>query len=169
MIISKKTKAFSLIELVIYVSLSSIIFLAITSFSQSMTKTKTETKVINEVENQGAEIIQIITQAIRNAENINLPSQNSSGSLLSLNFLENNKNPTIFYLLDQGLVMEEGSSGAISLTNNLITISNLEFNNLSLNQTPGIIQIKFTLKYNGPLNAGEYTYEKNFYNSASLR
>lgn len=109
-------------------------------FLQSRVKNQT----ISEVEQQGNQVMQRITQAGRNATSINFTSA---------------------FDLSAGTIREN----TIALTNSRVVASNLTFQNLSRAGTPGTIRIQFTITHVNPQGQIEYDFSKTFYGSASLR
>src|SRR3989344_8594659 len=82
----RETKnGFTLVELLLYVAISSVILLVTSLFLSVLLESRIKSQVIAEVEQQGAQVMQIMTQSIRNAETINSPAQGVSGASLSIN------------------------------------------------------------------------------------
>ena len=165
----KKNKGFTLIELIIYISLSSMMLLSITLFAKMILQVRTKNQVMMEVEQQGIQITQILTHAIRNAENIIQPTPPNINSNLILDMLNVSEDPTVFSLDNNVINIQEGVSGQINLSNSRIEVQDLTFQNFSRANTPGIISFSFTLNYNNQSSKPEYNYSKIFYGSISLR
>lgn len=164
-----KQKGFTLIELLLYVATSSMMLLVTTFFLQSILESRIKNQTIAEVEQQGLQTMQVITQTIRNATTINSPGAGSSAALLSLDTYTVGNNPTLFDIGSGAIRIKEGAAGAIPLTNARVTASALSFQNLSRASTPGTIRITFTLTHINPSGKNEYTFSKTFYSDASLR
>lgn len=162
-------KAFTLIEMILYVSLVSTMLFVIVSFLSLILQSRIKNQSIAEVDQQGIQVMQIVTQTIRNAIQINSPSLGASGSSLSINVVSAPNNPTIFDLSSGTIRITEGASSPVSLTSNRITASNLTFQNLSPNSTGGSIRITFTLSQKNPGSKNEYDFTKTFYDTATLR
>lgn len=137
-------KGFTLIELLLYVSIAAIILLITSVFLAGLLQSRVKNQTVAEVEGQGLQVMQIITQAGRNAADVNFTSA---------------------FSLSGGVILENG----IALTNSRVTASSLTFQNLSRTDTPGTIRIEFTLAHANPENRNEYSYEKTFIGSATLR
>ena len=162
-------KGFTLIELLLYVGIASSILLVSTLFLQTLLESRVKNQTIAEVEQQGLQVIQIITQTIRNAETITSPTIGSSAASLTLDVIAASDDPTVFDLLGGAIRITEGVGSPIVLTNSRVTASALNFQNLSRADTPGIVRISFTLTHVNPAGRQEYDFEKTFYASASLR
>jgi len=162
-------KGFTLIELLLYISLISVIVAILSTFLVLMINFQQKQQVINKIEQQGLQITQLITQTIRNAENINTPSNNSSDSELSLKMKTKSDNPTIFSINQNTIQITEGKTKPIPLQSSEIIIQNLIFKNLSLKNTSGSIQISFDLIYQNPDNLSTLDYRKTFRSTANIR
>ena len=126
-------------------------------------------QTIGEVEQQGAQVAQAITQTLRNADVINAPTQGNSAATLSLNTYTGANNPTIFDLSAGTIRVTEGAGVPTALSNARVVASVLNFQNLSQPDTPGIVRFSFLLTHINPSGRNEYNFSKTFYASASLR
>ncbi len=160
---------FTLVELLLYVGISSTLLLVTSLFLGMMLEARVKNQTISEVEGQGTQVMQIITQTIRNAENITSPSVGVSGVSLTLNVVDTLDDPTIFDLASGAIRIKEGAGANIPLTNSHVTVSALSFQNLSRASTPGIVRVSFTITYVNPEGRKEYDFSKTFHGSASLR
>ena len=165
----KACAGFTLIELLLYVGIASIMLLITSLFLSTLLQSRIKNQTISEVEQQGLQVMQIITQATRNAENISTPSIGASASSLTLEVLTGANDPTVFDLSGSTISITEGASSAILLTNSRVTASGLTFQNLSRSATPGTVRIQFTLTHVNPEGRNEYDFSRTFYGSASLR
>ncbi|HLD30985.1 MAG TPA: prepilin-type N-terminal cleavage/methylation domain-containing protein [Patescibacteria group bacterium] len=165
----KYSSGFTIVELLLYVAISSVMLLTISLFLQTLLESKIKNQTVAEVEQQGLQAMQMITQTARNADAINSPARGASASLLSINTYIINNNPTIFDLFGGAIRVKEGVVAAVPLTNSRVIASALDFQNLSRADTPGTIRIQFTLTHINPENKNEYDFSKTFIGSASLR
>lgn len=165
----KANKAFTLIELIIYIALLSIMLLGITSFIKTTLQTRARNQVIAEVEQQGVQVMQILSQTIRNAESIIFPGLGSNASTLILDVVNPIVDPTTFSLFNNSISIQEGGGSLIALNNSRIEVQNLIFQNFSRLDTPGLVKFNFTLIYKNQSVRPEYNYSKTFYGSAALR
>ena len=79
------------------------------------------------------------------------------------------KNPTVFDLSGGVLRVTEGAGAAIALTAADVTVTSLQFSNVSYAATPGSVRIRMAVKRTNPENRQEYAFEKTFYSSANIR
>ena len=164
-----KQKGFTLIELLLYVGISSVMLLAISVFLSTLLQSRIKNQTIAEVGQQGLQVMQLITQTVRNADVLNSPLQGASASSLSLNTYTAGNNPTVFDLSGGAIRITEGATAAVILSNTRVTASALTFQNLSRANTPGTIRIQFTITHVNTEGRNEYQYTKTFVGSATLR
>ncbi len=164
-----RQNGFTLIELILYIGLASIILLTTSAFLGTLLESRIKNTTVAEVEGQGVQVMQIMTQTVRNSENINSPSTGASSPTLSLNVIDSGNDPTIFDLSAGTIRIKEGSDPVISLTNSRVQVSNLVFRNLSRASTPGTIEVRFTISHINPENKNVYNYSKTFIGVASVR
>ena len=165
----KDNKGFTLLELILYVSIAGAILLVTSIFLSTLLQSRIKNQTVSEVEHQGMQVMQLITQTIRNAESITFPTQGASGSSLTIDVVDSLDDPTTFDFLSGVIRITEGAGGAIDLTNSRISASGFSFQNLSKAGTDGTIRIIFTLTHINPEGRNEYDFSKIFYGSACLR
>lgn len=165
----KKHQGFTLIELVLYIGIVSIILTTVTSLLIAIFSARSKSQTVSEVEQNGNVAIQIISQVLRNATSINTPTQGNSGSSLSINVTDSAKSPTVFDISNGVLRITEGTSQPVNLTSNRITVSNLTVKNLSAGSSFQTAKVNFTVSYINPSGRNEYTYQENFYFSGTLK
>jgi prepilin-type N-terminal cleavage/methylation domain-containing protein len=104
-------RGFTLIELLLYVSIVSSLLLAITGFFTFTLESRIKNQSITEVNQQGALIMDHITQTIRNATAITSPAVGSTGSSLTLTVPTAGLSPTIFDVSGGSTVMGYNADG----------------------------------------------------------
>lgn len=160
---------FTLIESILYVSVVSVIVLVISMFFLTLKKSEIKNQAIAEVEQQGVMVMLILEQIIRNSEGINSPTVGNSSQSLSMNVVDSDDDPTVFSVTDNVFGIKRGSGEVVPITSPSVSVSNVVFENLSKNETNGLIRIEFKLSYTGDELRNEYEYSKFFYGSSSLR
>lgn len=164
------SKGFTLLELLLYIAIVGSLLIAITGFYAMVAESRIKNQTISEVNQQGAAVMETITQAIRNANAITSPAAGASGPTLNLAMPTAGVNPTIFDLSGGGAVQIKEGIGAITpLTASNIQISNLIFKNLSRVGTPGVVQVTFTVSRVSSSGRNEYQHQKTFTSTAALR
>lgn len=164
-----KQKSFSLIEILLYISMVSIIILAISTLLAMILNARIKTETMLEVESQGQFLVETITKSINEAQSVNLPAAATTGDSLSLATNDVNTTPTVYALSSGALTIAEGALPNEKLTNSKITVSNLNFTNTqNAGSTSGAIQVNFTISFNNTSNRNEYDYQKTFQTTASI-
>lgn len=170
MVTVRTQKGFTLVEMILYVSICSILLVTISVFLSFLLGARVRSQAMNEVNQQGFQIMSLMTQTIRNGRSIQVPGIGISSSTLSLTTGDPLLNPTVFNVSSTTLYIVEGSKAPISLTNSRIKISNLLFQNVSSDSsTEKIIRISYTIDYNSTSGRSEYAFSKTFSGSATLR
>lgn len=170
MITLRSQKGFTLVELILYVSICSILLLTISSFLSFLLGARVRSQAITEVNQQGFQVMSLITQTIRNGRSIQVPSIGTSSSTLSITTGNALLNPTIFNLSSTTLQIKEGSKTAVPLINSRVRLSDLTFQNVSsASSTEKIIRISYTIDYVNQGGRSEYSFTKSFSGSATLR
>ena len=164
--ILKNNRGFTLIELLLYTVIAAGLLLSITAMIALLTQSRVKNKTISTIEQQGVQILQIISQEIRNSSAITSPPNGSGGTTLQLQNISGQN--TIFNLTSTTL-RETKLGQIIPLSSNNIIVNNLEFLNLTSDNAHNSVKIKFTLNYNNTAGRIEYNYSQNFYGSATLR
>lgn len=162
-------KAFTLIEVLLYLSLSSIIVLIIASMWVTVTETRDRSEAMSTVNAEGQQLINTITQVIRNANSINTPTTGASGTSLSLAMGTPAINPTIIALSGSNVTLTEGATPAVTLNSQRVTVGALTFRNLTRPASSGVVRIELTLNYVNTTGKPSLNYSETFYATASLR
>lgn len=160
---------FTLIELLLYVSIVSVFLLSLSAFLFMLLEARIKNQTIAEVDQQGLQVMHVITQATRNAEDITSPVAGASASAMTLDVVTAVADPTVIDLAGGVIQITEGAGSAVALTNSRVTVTDLTVQNLSRTATPGTVQIQFTLTHTNPTGRSEYAYTKTFIGSATLR
>lgn len=165
----KKEKGFTLIELLLYISIASVIVFTTVYLFQFTLQSRVKNQTIAEVEQQGSQVMQLITQTVRNANTINSPTIGGNGTSLSLTVVDGANSPTFFDLSSGVVRIKEGTGATINLTSSRVSVTNLNFQNLSRAGTPNTIRVEFTITYTDSSGRNEYDFTKTFYGSTGLR
>lgn len=160
---------FTLVELLLYAAVVSTAVLALSALLLINLQAQIKNQTIAEVNQQGTQVMQIITQAIRNSEGITSPVAGASSSSLSLDVVLGASDPTVFDLSSGTVRITEGAESAIPLTNSSVAVSALNFQNLSRSGTFGTVRVQFTITHVNPEGRNEYDYSRDFVGSATVR
>lgn len=162
-------KGFTLIETLIYVSILSLMLTVIVSFALSLNSFRKQTQFMLEINDQGSSAMRLLTQTIRDGRAINAPVVGATAQALSISTSATATNPTVFTESNGTLYITEGSGNMIALTNDKVRFTNFTITNVSHENTPGILEIRFTLGA-ASTTASQWTeYTADFYGSAAMR
>jgi type II secretory pathway pseudopilin PulG len=163
-------KGFTLVEMILYVSVCSILLLTISTFLSFLLGARIRSQAITEVNQQGFRAMNMMALTVRNGRSVETPLVGDTTSSLSLTTKDSLLNPTIFDVASGTLRIKEGSGVPIPLTNSRVVISNLSFQNLSATTSSDrIIRISFTIDYGNISGKDEYSFTKTFIESATMR
>lgn len=165
----QRSQGFTLIELIIYLSLVSVFISGAVLFAWDIIYGRVKSQTQQEVNQNLRLASKRITYQIRNASEINF----LGGSILSLAAIDSFRDPTIFDLSAGRLRIGFGSSGPCpvaspcNLTSNEVTVSNLVFTDLSSGSNSKNIQ--FTITIASTADRSEWQKSQTYTTSVELR
>ena len=121
----KNQEGFSLVELLVYISITTVTLLILTSFVIDVTKNAARTKITKEVQQNARLLISKITQEVRTATNIdgtNSVFDSDHGKLT----LIKNTGPVSFYWQDNEVYYDKDLN-VDALSNNKVRVTKLNF------------------------------------------
>ena len=152
--LNRNPLGFTLIELILYMSIVSIIIGALVPFAWNIIEGSSKSSVQQEVSSQARFVSEKIKYEIRNASSINSPAAGASAATLNLN-----SSPTTIIDLSSGKVRisKDGGSSYVNLNSNDTLVSGLTFTSYtsSDNKTKHI-QFTFTIDDTGTSGRQEY-------------
>lgn len=165
-----KNKGFSLVETLLYVTIVSMVLFSIVFLLSFLTSTRVKNATIYDVNSQGAYVMQLMVNTVRNADSIDFPLASATSSTLSLTVSDGMLSPTVFDVASGTLRIKEGASNPIPLTNSHVTVSSLTFQTIApASSVDKTVKVSFTISYNNPNNRGEMEFIQTFSGSATLR
>ncbi|MBP9866457.1 MAG: prepilin-type N-terminal cleavage/methylation domain-containing protein [Candidatus Pacebacteria bacterium] len=163
-------KGFSLVEMILYVAISSFVLLSLSLFLTSLLGSRVKNQSISDVNDQGLQVMQMITHTIRNARSVDFPVIGATSTSLSLTVVDPLLSPTVFDIASGTIRIKEGSSDPIPLTNSHVAVSSFIFQNISsISSLDRIVRISFTVDHVNNNARNENSFTKNFIGSATLR
>ena len=141
----KLNNGFTLVEMLLYVAIFGVMVVAFVTFSKSLVNNRMQSQRLFEVNDQGEAALKIITQTLRNADQVNSPTTGNTGSSLSVDTVSSSTNPTVFSLVDGVLNIKEGSGDLVPLTNGQVVVSDFVVTNLSRSGTTNAVKVSFKL------------------------
>ncbi|MFH1423363.1 MAG: prepilin-type N-terminal cleavage/methylation domain-containing protein [Candidatus Nealsonbacteria bacterium] len=162
-------KGFTLIEILIYIAVLTMIILAVLSFLIWAIKSHNKVGAMLEVSDSGYRVMEIITHEIRGAKSVYTPT--SSITQLSLETLRSlspgEETGYVDFYLCEGvtLCLKQESGDSIALTPDNIEVSRLEFIQIATSS----VQIDLEINHKNPQNRPEYQASINLISTVSLR
>ena len=156
---NQKKRGFSLFELLIYISVLSIIVVVISSILISFSNSNARSQAISEVNSSVRFASELLRQDLKNASSISVPATGNSSSTLTL--VRNGV--TIVYDTASGILRrKEGAASAVNITNSNIvvgtpTFTRIENTNVVFNSTNISIKINMTFSYNSAVSTLVYS------------
>ncbi len=158
-------QGFTLVELLLYVFIASIILLSVVSLVALLIQSRVKNQTVSLIEQQGAQIIQLVTQEINNAKVINSPAVGSEAAVLQ--FQDMNGQIEQISLTSTTLFLNKNSKDYF-LNPTTIQVSNWQVKNLGV-PSHDSIKIQFDLNYNNLSGLNQYSYSETFYATANIR
>ena len=156
----------SLIELILFLTIFSIVGMAVLPILFSSTENRMLQQTIAVVEQNGAFALQAISLHVHNAERVIAPLPGQSGSVLVLKASSGAINPTIIGINSGSLVIAERLTRQ-DVTSSQVGIQNFKVRNTSVSSSRQSIQVSFqmirTIRLQSP-----HTYVKTFETSITL-
>lgn len=162
----KKDQGFTLVELILYITIVVIILSALIPFALDVVGSGAKSSVQEEVTANARYISERIKYEIRNATTINSVTSSS----LSLATSVPATNPTVIDLSGSNIRITQGSGSPIILNSNMVSISGLTFTNfISADTKTKNIQFVFTTSSNSSSARQEYQDSVTVEGDAELR
>lgn len=166
---TRHVRGFTLVELLLYIALTTIMVGTTSVFLFLTLQVRIKNQIINEVEQQGQQAMQRITQVVRNAVTLTSPSIGASGSSVTLTVTPPGNSSTVFDLSAGVLRIAEGAGSPVALTNARVTASALTFTNTSRSAASEDLRVQFTLTSVNSSGRNEYDFTKTFTTTAHVR
>lgn len=147
----KKIDGFSLIELLLYVAVISVVISAVVGFGSWAIQVGTKTKVNSEVVNNARLAMDTMVYEIKKAHSVYTPTSvfnvhPGQLSLEQLNATTTESSSFIdFFLCDQALCLKREGASAITITSSQVRITNLVFKQILNSASAPSIQIMFSV------------------------
>ena len=163
--IHQDNQGFTLLELLLYVFVASGILLSIVALVAVLIQSRVKNQTISTVEQQGSQIIQLVTQEINNAKIITAPAVGSSSAILQ--FQDTNGQSEQLSVVSSTLFLNKNNKDYF-LNPSTIKVSNWQVTNLGI-ASHDSIKIQFDLNYNNLAGLNQYSYVQTFYATANIR
>jgi len=166
----RRAKAFTFVEILLYIGLVSIFIVTLSSFMGFFNQAQLKSSTIEDVNQQGLYLNEVISQAIRDSDGIATPARGTNASLVTLSTSKSPaRNPIKIELISGKVYMSEGVGTAVQITSDRVIVTNLNFINASQLTTSGNVHFQISINHKNPNNRSEFNYAQNFYGSATTR
>ena len=166
-----KERSFTLLEVLVYIGILSLIIAAIFSFLTWSVHSSTKARVMREASDNARQAMEIMIYEIKEARAVYLPTSASSQlSLETFHYLPEGEDVTYidFYLCGTQLCLKKESQNPIALTSDKVEENNLVFTRVITDKIPSV-QIELKIDYKNPSNRPERQASVNLKSTASLR
>jgi len=170
LITNNKQKGFTLMEVLVYMGLLSIIILTISLFIHWSIYSHTRAKAMREVSDNSREAMRLMIHEIQEAKSIYTPNTTSTQlSLETKKYLPEGEEASYidFYLCEKKLCFKKESQDPVALTGDRLEVNNLVFTQIGT--SPPSVQIELTLNYKNPQDRPEFRVSIDLTSTASLR
>ena len=137
---------FGLIELILYLGITTIILSGISAFMILSVQSLAKGQIADNTLAQGSFAMDLILQRIRNATGTTVPTPGGNGTSLTMTSSTPTLNPTTINLSGGRIMLQEGASTPVALTPTSVQITNLIFENLGQAPANGSIRVTFTIE-----------------------
>ena len=161
----------TLLEMLVYITLVSILVLAFVGFALDVIGTAQKARVKQEVQQNARFAMARMIYEIRSANGLNTGSSTfgSHPGVLSLATSTPVTNPTVFDVSNGRLRIKQGASAAQDLTSSKLTVSNLVFTNRSVSGRTSNVKIELTIEHPNPENIEIFDVAVSLKGSAVIR
>ncbi len=155
-------KGFTIIEFLVYITILATVVNAMGGVALNVFRVGARTDAIQEVAHNGRFAVQRIGQAVKLASSVILPE--TGGNSLTLEFEDEDKNPTIFDVSGGVLRIKEGNKGYVDLTTPKVDVGGIEFRKISSSGLDSV-KIEMNISFNNQKELPEYDFG-NFFTGA---
>lgn len=141
----------TLVELLLFLAFFALSSGVLLAFFFMTSEQRVRQQTISTVEQSGVQIMQTISNRIRNSERVLDPPIGSSGSILALQLSDTELHPTILALSGSSLVVVEANT-IRQVSSDDVTISNVRIANTSVAADRATVLVQFTVSRTVPLS-----------------
>ncbi len=165
--ILKNKKAFTLIEIIIYLAILGMIVVSFISFSLAISNVKNKVYVTQAVNSNLRQALDMISLKTKEAEDIILPTVSNTESQLRLERVGTEPD-WIFFLIDGVLYLDTDIAEPIAVTSEEVEITDLIFKNLSKKNNRNSLRVYIEGRYR-QADSLEFEYEHNLQTTITTR
>lgn len=165
-----KNRGFTLLEILLYLGISSVVLFAIMSFSLQILGINKKSSNTQEIQTSMEVISNRLSTTIQSASTIDMLNsifdQDVGKISLTLNDIE--KSPTDIYLQNENIYLKQGANSAVKMNSDFVKCTQLKFTEISAPKAPTQVMIDYAC---APINSDLQVLKDNFthHTSISLR
>jgi Tfp pilus assembly protein PilW len=169
--LEKNQTGVTLLELLIYVALVSILAVVFVNFTLDIVGTSQKARVKQEAQQNARIALERISRTIREANGLNVGSSTfgSHPGVLSLSMDNAAVNPTVFDISGGVLRITEGVGAPQALTSDDFNVTNLVFTNRSISGRTTNIKTEITVTHPNPQNSEIFDAEVSLRSTSVIR
>lgn len=168
---SHDTRGFSLIELIVYITIVSILAFVFVSFTIDLVGNSQRSRVKQDVQQNARHALDRMLQEIRSASAVNVGSStfNSDPGVLSLATSAPATDPTVFDVSGGVLRITQGGGSPQALTDANLQVSSFIVEDMSVNNRTSHIKITLTIQHPNPEDSPVFDVETTLHGAATVR
>ena len=164
-----RCRGFTLIEMLLYLALMTIMIAVLGGIGVNVLASNAKAHALEEVGYNAHFVFEKLRTAVNDASSIDGPTGNGTSSTLTLSMGDASKNPTVFTLADGILTMTESAGQPITLSTDGVTISSLQFRDVSYPASPSTVRIEMSIDAYNPEHRKAYDAGGQFYTTVGQR
>ncbi|MBT5808682.1 type II secretion system protein [Candidatus Uhrbacteria bacterium] len=157
---------FTLVETLLYILLMGIVLVGISGFVLNLFEIRAKTQAASEVAFNARLIQDRLTDSMRHAEGVNTGASTFAADpgVLSINMVAGADDPHVYSLTadDGQFQISEAGGGAVSITTDDVSVSNLVFTNLTSADDVAVVQVQFTIETVNDSDVSFFDYAESF-------
>lgn len=138
-----RQEGFSLVETIVYVSLTVVVLVVGINLLFTILGSREEIRPRRIVEDESSFVLENIAYFVRQSEAV---FSTTSTSTLVLKMADDSLDPTQFSLKDQKVAIKQGEDPWRYITSDQVEVLKLEFEDLTPEESPGVVRIILRLK-----------------------
>ncbi len=164
----KKQSGFTLIEFLLYLSLTVGMLLILSSIGAAVLTSRMKANDLEEIQYNAEFVHEKIRSIVSSAESVVAPLSGVASNSLTLEMSDTAKNPTVIDVYEGSIRIKEGANESVLLTNNVVSVTDVLFTHTAHEgSVPPVIGIEMSI---GPAHHSGYSVEDALFNySAHIR
>lgn len=165
---NRYASAFTLIELVLYTGLLSVVFGLIIFFMDITLQSRAQQMSVSEVEYAGVFILSHIRASVQGAQSVESPDVGMPSSVLQLSTGDSH---SVSYKLQSGVLLFSDTNNVdIPVHSDKVVVKSIQFSNddTLFGLTKNTVRIELVVGFNSPNTRKEFQYEQDFTTSVRI-